>query len=396
MKKAYFPLPAVVLLLLTMTTASQAQSITVVEYRNTALDAYFITGRSAEQALLDANISFTRTGMSFTATALTAATSAQGKVCRFYVSAASPYVSSHFYGGQSAVSQAYDCAALVASTPSGFTYEGYDFAALLPTSGVCPTGTSTVYRGFRALTTPNNGKTSNHRYSVGSSNYTAATAAGYVGEGAQFCVTAASTTTATTTTTAVASSLKGEVWADNWFQLYVGNTLTATDSVPITTERSFNSETFNFTATYPFDLNFIIKDYKANDSGLEYIGTPQQQIGDGGFIAQITDTGTGKVVAVSSAAWKCKVIQKAPLNPTCVSDQTASSCLFTNGTEPTGWKDTGFDTSTWENATEYTAAAVGVKQGYYDITWNSAAKLIWTSDLKLDNTLLCKATVTGK
>ena len=389
MKKTYFPLLG--FLLLTMTAPIYAQTVTVVEYRNTALDAYFITGRSTEQALLDANTSFTRSGMSFTATALTAATSAQGKVCRFYVSATSPFVSSHFYGGQSAVSQAYDCQSLIATTPSGFSYEGYDFAALLPTSGACPTGTSTVYRGFHALTLPNNGKTSNHRYSVGSANYATATAAGYVGEGAQFCVTAASTTT-----TAVASSLKGEVWVDNWFQLYVGNTLTATDSVPITTERSFNSETFNFTATYPFDLNFIIKDYKANDSGLEYIGTPQQQIGDGGFIAQITDTGTGKVVAVSSASWKCKVIQKAPLNPTCVSDQTATSCLFTNGTEPTGWKNTGFDTSTWESATEYTATTVGVKQGYYDITWNSAAKLIWTSDLKLDNTLLCKATVTGK
>ena len=191
--------------------------------------------------------------------------------------------------------------------------------------------------------------------------------------------------------------LRGEVWADNWFQFYLGNTLVATDSVPITTERSFNSETFTFSGSYPLELNFILKDYKQDDSGLEYIGTARQQIGDGGFIAQFTDTSTGKVVAVSSAAWKCTVIHKAPLNKACVKETnpTSATCGFSSFAEPTGWKNVGFDTSGWENATEYTAAAVGVKDGYYDITWSKAAKPIWTSDLLSDNTLLCKATVSG-
>ena len=194
--------------LLLFVGALHAQSVTIVEYRNTVLDAYFITGRSAEQALLDASTAFTRTGMSFAATALTAATSAQGKVCRFYVSAASPYVSSHFYGGQSAVSQAYDCQSLIATTPSGFSYEGYDFAATLPTGGVCPSGTSAVYRSFRALTTPNNGKTSNHRYTVSTATYASALSAGYVGEGAQLCATTVTdaTTVATSGTFALTST----------------------------------------------------------------------------------------------------------------------------------------------------------------------------------------------
>lgn len=178
-----------------------AQTVTVVEYRNTAIDAYFITGRSAEQVILDASAAFTRTGMSFTATALTAAAaSAQGKVCRFYVSTASPYVSSHFYDTQSMATQTYDCVALAANPPTGFTYEGYDFAALLPTNGVCPSGTNAVYRSFRALTTPNNGKTSNHRYSVSTATYAAALIAGYVGEGAQLCVSAVSDAAPTPTT----------------------------------------------------------------------------------------------------------------------------------------------------------------------------------------------------
>ena len=218
------------------------------------------------------------------------------------------------------------------------------------------------------------------------------------GDSATPAAAAPTTTTTTPTTTVVSTTVtfKGEVWADNWFQFYLGNALVMTDSVPISTERSFNSETFTFSGSYPLELNFIIKDYKQDDSGLEYIGTSQQQIGDGGFIAQITDTSTGKVVAVSSSAWKCKVIHKAPLNKACVKDASPiSTCGFTSLDEPAGWKNTGFDTSGWESATEYTPAAVGVKQGYYDITWNSAAKPIWTADLLSDNTLLCKATVSG-
>ncbi|NJD32322.1 MAG: YHYH protein [Gammaproteobacteria bacterium] len=199
-----------------------------------------------------------------------------------------------------------------------------------------------------------------------------------------------------TNPTAGSIRYKVEAWADNWFAAYVGSTKVAEDSVPITTERSFNSETFTFDATPPFDLNLILKDYKQDDSGLEYIGTPQQQIGDGGFIAQVTDTGTGNVVAVSSSSWKCKVINKAPLNKACARDtDPIATCGFSITPEPTGWMASGYDTSGWENATEYTAAAVGVKDGYYDITWSPAAKLIWTSDLQADNTLLCKVTVPG-
>jgi hypothetical protein len=202
-------------------------------------------------------------------------------------------------------------------------------------------------------------------------------------------------TTSSSATTTSSSTFKGEVWADNWFQFYLGSTLVATDSEAITTERSFNSEAFTFTGTYPLELNFIIKDYKQDNSGLEYIGTSQQQMGDGGFIAQITDTQTGKVVAVSSSAWRCTVIQKAPLNKGCAKDANPiATCGFSNLDEPTGWKEVGYDTRAWESAREYTAEQIGAKQGYFNIAWNSAAKLIWTSDLLSDNTLLCKATVT--
>jgi hypothetical protein len=56
---------------------------------------------------------------------------------------------------------------------------------------------------------------------------------------------------------AVSSSFTAEVWADNWFSLYVNGTLVGEDSVPITTERSFNAETITFNATYPLSIAMI-------------------------------------------------------------------------------------------------------------------------------------------
>ncbi len=189
---------------------------------------------------------------------------------------------------------------------------------------------------------------------------------------------------------------KGEVWADNWFSLHLGERFVAEDAVPITTERSFNAETFYFDASYPFDLNFVVKDYKENDTGLEYIGTPRQKMGDGGFVMQVSDTATGKVVAVSNAAMRCLVLHKAPLNPGCARDRNPmATCQFKTTAEPAGWKAAAFDTTAWEAATVYTQAQAGVKDGYFDIRWDPAAQLVWTSDLNADNTLLCKVRVVG-
>jgi len=197
--------------------------------------------------------------------------------------------------------------------------------------------------------------------------------------------------------TSGAVRLKAEVWADNWFAFYLGDTKVAEDSVPITTERSFNAETFVFEARYPLEVNLVIRDYIQDDTGLEYIGTPNQQMGDGGFIMQLTDTATGRVVAVSDAAMRCLVIHKAPLNPSCEkSPNPSATCQSMILPEPEGWKSTGFDVSSWQPATVYTAAQVGPKEGYTTIRWDPSARLVWTSDLKADNTLLCKLRIAPK
>ncbi|WP_216637310.1 hypothetical protein [Tateyamaria omphalii] len=132
----------------------------------------------------------------------------------------------------------------------------------------------------------------------------------------------------------------------------------AEDSVPITTERSFNAESFTFQAERPFVIGLVAKDFKQNDTGLEYIGTRRQQMGDGGVIVQIK-TANGAQVAVSDA----------------------------------GWDMAGFDTSDWPAANVYSARQVDPKDGYDQITWAQEAKLIWGPDPEQSNTVLCRITV---
>lgn len=200
-----------------------------------------------------------------------------------------------------------------------------------------------------------------------------------------------------TDNTSIPINVKAELWADNWFALYLDDTLIKEDSVPITTERSFNSETVTFPATYPMHFNVILKDYIQNDTGLEYIGTDRQQIGDGGFIGQFTNADTGAMIGVTNEWWKCTIIHTAPLDNTCAAEVNPIAgqgpCGFTALPEPTDWKLPTFDDSSWLAATLFNADQVGPKEGYNDITWQPEAKFIWGPDLKTNNTLLCRVTI---
>ncbi len=209
--------------------------------------------------------------------------------------------------------------------------------------------------------------------------------------GAAFPETAA---TGATPGQGATSEFVAEVWADNWFALYVNGKLVGEDSTPITTERSFNAETISFSATYPLTIAIEAKDFKETDSGIEYIGKRNQQMGDGGLIAQITDVGTGRVVAVTNSGWRLKVIHRAPLNRECekAADPDAA-CRFERTEAPPGWASAGFDDGSWSAATEWTAADVRPKDGYNKIKWDGAARLIWGSDLEVDNTILLRLTV---
>jgi Repeat of unknown function (DUF5648) len=175
---------AVALSLFGATIAATAQTATVVEYYHRGLDAYFITARANEQAALDTLTNdFTRTGAQFTATSASAPSFGQTRICRFYISLASPSVSSHFYGNET------ECDTLRAAAPAGFSYEGFEFATALPINQSCPQNAPVpIYRSFRFA---QHGRTPNHRYSTSRAVYDAMNASGWTPEGIAFCATSA-------------------------------------------------------------------------------------------------------------------------------------------------------------------------------------------------------------
>ncbi|WP_460275843.1 PEBP family protein [Celeribacter sp. ULVN23_4] len=193
-----------------------------------------------------------------------------------------------------------------------------------------------------------------------------------------------------------AETFSADVWADNWFEMRIDGVQVAEDSVPITTERSFNAESFTFEAERPFTIGLVAMDFRENDTGLEYIGTDRQQMGDGGVIVQIMDA-MGMPVAVSDASWQCFLTHTAPLDKSCesVADPVAGegACGFEMTEEPEGWDTAAFNASDWPQADVYSVAEVDPKLGYDEIDWADSAELIWGPDLEQSNTLLCRVTV---
>lgn len=194
-------------------------------------------------------------------------------------------------------------------------------------------------------------------------------------------------------TLAAAEKVTVEVWADNWFQLFVEGREVLTDSVPITTERSFNAETATFDVSLPAQIAFIAKDFKENDTGLEYIGTRRQQMGDGGFIAQFRD-GAGNVIGATSDATKCMVVHHAPVSTACAKERNPregqGACASEVTQEPADWMQPGFADTDWPAAVEHSAREVRPKGGYDRIRWERSAKIIWSENLVQDNTILCR------
>lgn len=203
----------------------------------------------------------------------------------------------------------------------------------------------------------------------------------------------------TTLNTSGSNALTGEVWVDNWFALWVNGNKLIEDSVPITTERSFNAERFTFKADAPYTFAFQFRDFMENETGLEYIGSGRQQMGDGGAIAQFTDA-SGRLVAATNGNWRCLVVQHAPVGGTsCERSRNPQvgqgDCAAKETAVPDGWTEPGFNDSGWSAASTHSAGAVGPKDGYDRIDWNRSAKLIWGSDLERDNVILCRVTVGG-
>jgi hypothetical protein len=152
--------------------------VSIVEFFNRSVNRYFITSRASEQALLDAQpATFVRTGMRFVAKSSRYSDTAETPVCRLYAPPAAGGSNTHFYGVGD------DCPAL--NTVRQLSFEGFDFAAIKPVDGACPSGArKPVYRLFNNQAATNNG---NHRYVVSDATRTKMQASGWVDEGAVFC-----------------------------------------------------------------------------------------------------------------------------------------------------------------------------------------------------------------
>jgi hypothetical protein len=140
-------------------TGGSSATVTVVEYRNSLFDHYFITTVAAEITLLDAHAppfqDWSRTGFSFNAYVNATAPASSVAICRFFNSTFAPK-SSHFYAPHGL-----GCEATIASFPDWGLEDDKLFNTMLPdAAGTCPGGTLPVYRLY------NNGMggAPNHRF----------------------------------------------------------------------------------------------------------------------------------------------------------------------------------------------------------------------------------------
>ena len=152
----------------------------IVEFFNTQLDHYFITGGVGEIVGVDkgeAGPGWERTGLGFRAfMADTGIPSAALPVCRFYgTPGRGP--NSHFY-----TARADECAAV--KLDPGWTYEGIAFFVYAPVNSQCATGQQPVYRAYNLRFAQND---SNHRYTTQLPLLRAMTAQGWKVEGVVFC-----------------------------------------------------------------------------------------------------------------------------------------------------------------------------------------------------------------
>ncbi|HRH96596.1 MAG TPA: YHYH protein [Prosthecobacter sp.] len=171
----------------------------------------------------------------------------------------------------------------------------------------------------------------------------------------------------------LADTMKLNVYADNWFMLYVNGRLVAVDSIQFTLH---NVVSVDFLPEYPMTIAVLAKDNADPKTGMEY-GT---SIGEGGFILKFGD-GT-----VTNASWKAKNFIHGPINGDTTNPQVIQEPL------PANWWFVDFDDSTWKTAKEFTVEEVDPKQPWFENDFEGA-KFIWTDDLALDNTVIFRATI---
>lgn len=168
---------------------------------------------------------------------------------------------------------------------------------------------------------------------------------------------------------AIADTIRANVYADNWFMLYINGELVAVDSIAFIPH---NVISVDILPSYPMTIAVMATDNADPKTGMEYANT---NIGDGGFILKFGD-GT-----VTDASWKAKAFSHGPVDGDTRNPRVDATPI------PDDWYATDFDDSDWGRAKEYSEREIDPKQPFYAADFRGA-KFIWTDDLLLDNTVL--------
>ena len=170
-------------------------------------------------------------------------------------------------------------------------------------------------------------------------------------------------------------TLKLDVYADNWFILYINGKLRVVDPIEY---MPHNVVSVDILPEYPMTIAIMGRDNADPKTGLEY----GDHIGDAGLILKFAD-GT-----VTNAKWKAKSFFKGPLDGDVRNPKVEHTPI------PANWFAVDFDDSQWAHATEYAEQRVNPKESFLRARESFAgAKFIWSADLDLDNTVIFRTRV---
>jgi hypothetical protein len=169
-------------------------------------------------------------------------------------------------------------------------------------------------------------------------------------------------------------TIRANVYADNWFVLYVNGELVAVDSIAFLPH---NVISVDILPKYPMTIAVMAKDNADPKTGMEYANT---SVGDAGFILKFAD-GT-----VTDGSWKARCYSHGPVGGDTTNPRVENTPI------PEDWFGVDFDDAGWKRAREYTEKDVGPKQPFYEADF-AGARFIWSDDLKLDNTVIFRRRV---
>jgi hypothetical protein len=171
----------------------------------------------------------------------------------------------------------------------------------------------------------------------------------------------------------ISDTVRLNVYADNWFMLYINGLPVAVDSIAFIPH---NVVSVDVLPQYPMTIAVLAKDNANPTTGMEY----GSSIGDGGFILKFSD-GT-----VTDATWKAKCFFRGPIDRDSVTPKVVTEAL------PDRWWAVDFDDRSWNPAKEFPQNEVDPKQPFFDSDF-AGAKFIWTEDLSLDNTVIFRTRI---